>query len=710
MADGDRSSGRSPGDDRTTVSEPGGAAEHESTLDQTRRTLREAEDRLRELHDRLRELEGRCDQQTYQADRAAWQLESAQARRWWRIGEAVFRVKRKPSLAPRFPADLVRAARKADMPKPPRRPEAKRAAEVRPDLVGRPDEDRPTLPHLPRIPLPDGPVARPELTVAVIADEFSATALRYEWRQVEPGPGDWREVMERENPDLLFVASARLTDDWAADPGAPGQALQNLVEWCRGRSIPSVFWHTQHPADGELLVETAKLFDHVFTAAAEAVPRYRELLGHDRIEVLPFAAQPRIHNPVNVGSGRRYEIAFAGTNLGDASRERAEQMRTVLEPARGSGLHVYSLAPEGERQPFPTEYHRHIVGSLPYEQMPAAYKAYKVFLNVNSAPDSPTRCARRVFELAASGTPVLSGPSRAVEEFFAGSVPITRTPTETQTLLAGMLANSELRDRQAHLAMREVFARHTYGHRADTVLDAIGRPVPRPEPYVSVIMVTNRPAQLPHAIAQVAGQRWRRLQLVLVLHGQDLDPDVVRDKVIAAGVDDVVVRTADGSLPLGQCLNIAIDAADGDLIAKMDDDDIYGEHYLSDLVPAFSYTDAEIVGKRACYVRLLGMNATLLDSAEAEHTYNDLVRGSTLVVRGDVLRRLRFDHVPRGSDTKLLRRAGEAGVRIYSADRFNYIIVRNADPSAHTWQISDAAMLKSARLVFFGPPEDHVCV
>jgi spore maturation protein CgeB len=711
--------------DRTTIGEPVDPA-HGSTLDQVRKTLREAEDRLHEMHGRLRDVETRYDHQVYKTEYAAWQLASSQARRWWRLGEVVFEAKRKPSRILRLPVDLMRAARSsAAMPKPPRRPEAKRAVAVQPDSGarqggqpdGQPSEQRTAMPHLPRLPLPGGPPARPELTAAVIADEFTATALRYEWRQVEPGPADWREVMERERPDLLLVTSARFgSGDWW-DGHQPGQALQDIVTWCRDQDIPAVFWHTEttentgDPPDSGLGLEMAALFDQVFTAHAELAPRCRELLGHDRVGVLPLAAQPRIHNPVNVGTGRRGDVAFAGTYLGDACPERAEQMRTVLEPARGSGLHVYNRLPGGDpRYRFPADYDRHVVGSLPYEQMLAAYKTYKVFLNVNSAPESPTGCARRVFELSACATPVLSGPSRAVEELFAGSVPVVRTPEDTRTLLAGLLANPEVRDRQAHLAMREVFARHTFGHRVDTVLDAIGRPMPRPEPQVSVIMVTNRPAQLPHAIAQVAGQRHRRLQLVLVLHGLDLDPQVVRDKVRTEGVEDVVVLTADGSLPLGQCLNIAIDAADGDLIAKMDDDDIYGEHYLSDLIPAFSYTDAGIVGKRACYLRLLGMNATLLSSPEAEHTYNDLVRGGTLVARGDVLRELRFDHVPRGSDTKLLRRADEAGIRIYSGDRFNYIYIRGADPSAHTWQVSDAALLKSAPVVFYGPPEQHVCI
>jgi hypothetical protein len=710
MADGDRIAGRPRGDGEA-ADQARGAQAHESTLDEARRLRREAEDRLHETRERLREAETSYEQQVYKTDYAVWRLESAQARRWWRIGEALMQIKRGPAVAARLPVNLVRAARRLEMPKPPRRPETKRAEADRPRPISRPLVD---LTDMPLIPLPDGPVARPDLTVAVIADEFSSTALRYEWRQIEPGPGDWREVVDRDRPDLLFVESARLGDDerWAGDgSGAPGGALREIVDWCRGEDIPSVFWNTEGPSDPDLLIETAKIFDHVFTTRGELVPRYRELLGHDRVEVLPFAAQPRIHNPVNVSSGRRHDVAFAGTYFTEEYPDRAEQMRTVLEPARGAGLHVYNRMPEGDqRYWFPAEYDRHVAGSLQYQRMLAAYKLYKVFLNVNSVPDSPTMCARRVFELSASRTPIVSGRSRAIEEFFAGSVPITRTPQETQTVLAGLLANPEVRDRQAHSAMRAVFDQHTFGHRVDAVLDTIGRPMPRSEPYVSVIMSTNRPARLPHAIAQVAGQRWRRLQLVLVLHGLDLDPKEVREKVVAEGVEDVVVLTADGSLPLGECLNVAIDAADGDLIAKMDDDDIYGEHYLSDLVPAFSYTNADIVGKRACYVRLLGMNATLLSSPEAEHTYNDLVRGGTLVVRGDVLRELRFDHVPRGSDTKLLRRADEAGIRIYSGDRFNYLYVRNADPSAHTWQVSDAALLKSAQVVFYGAPEEHVCV
>lgn len=680
------------------------------------RMLHEAEDRLRKTEKRLHEVTGRYEYQVYKTEYVSWQLRSSFSRRWWRLGEALWRLRARPWRVFLLPADITRAAHRSVMPEPPLPPAKKRPAAARAAQAANALDGTPGMPNIPQVPLPDGPVARPGLTVAAILDEFSATALRYEWHQVTPGPDDWREMLERERPDLLFVESAWFGNDqrWRAQiagPEGPGQALRDIVGWCRDQGIPTVFWNKEDPPNFDRFIEAAKLFDHVFTTCGEMIPRYREILGHDRIGLLSFAAQPRIHNPTRVPGGRKHEVAFAGTYFQHKHPKRAVQMSTVVEPARAFDLHIFSrMLDRDARLQFPEQYDRYIVGTLPYERMLAAYKSYKVFLNVNSVVDSPTTCARRIFELSACRTPILSGYSRAIEEFFPGMVSVAATPKETQTLLAGMLANPELRDRQAQLAMREVFAKHTFGHRVDDVLTAIGKPVPRPEPQISVIMSTNRPGQLAHAIEQVARQRWERLQLVLVLHGLDLEPDVVRDKALTAGINDVVVLTADPAQPLGACLNLAIDAADGDLIAKMDDDDLYGEHYLSDLVPAFSYSTAGIVGKRACYVQLRAINATLLSKPEFEHSYCNLVRGGTILASGDVLRELRFDPMPRGSDTMLMRRARDRGIRIYSADRFNYVYVRNADPNSHTFQVNDAELLKQARVEFYGAPEQHVCI
>jgi spore maturation protein CgeB len=567
----------------------------ESAADERERTRRYdiAIARFEQVNARMKNLENRLAHQSYRTEYVTWQLKSAKNRRWWRLGEALWSAKR-PAGALRLPRTLATALRPA-----PRLPEP-RPQTTSPDRSG-----HYSAINVPEVAVPEGPVAR-EVTVAVILDVFSAMAFRYEWRQVTFAPDDWREVLERERPAMLFVESAWHGNDgrWAtmmSAAGAPKQPVRDLLAWCRAHGIPTVFWNKEDPPNFDRFIETAKLFDRVFTVDADCIPRYVEALGHDRVELLPFGAQPRIHNPVSVLGGRRHEVAFAGTYHARKYPERAAQMATVLGPAREFDLHIFSRISDDPDFAFPPEYADHIAGSLPYERMLAAYKTYKVFLNVNSVTESPTMCARRVFELSACGTPVVSGHSRALPEVFGDLVRLSSSPEQTTEALAELMKSADLRDRVGHLAMRTVYREHLYGHRADRVLAAAGIHAPRPERSISVILATNRPEQLDHAFAQVARQLHRPLQLVLVLHG--FPADGVAERARAAGLNDVVVLTADASLTLGAVLNLGVDAADGAYLAKMDDDNVYGPHYLSDLAFAFDYTTAALVGKGAHYAR-----------------------------------------------------------------------------------------------------------
>jgi SAM-dependent methyltransferase/spore maturation protein CgeB len=533
--------------------------------------------------------------------------------------------------------------------------------------------------ELPEVELPAGPVARPELRVAAILDRFSALAFQYEWNQVQFGPDDWRETMERERPDLLFVESAwRGNDDRWRDAVVGGserrkRPLAELVEWCRERGIPTVFWSKEDPPNFGHFIDTAMLFEHVFTVDGDCIPRYAEILGNEDTRVLPFGVQPRIHNPIAVPGGRSRDLAFAGSYYRGKHPVRREQMEVVLDPAREFGLEVFSRILQGddERFDWPPEYQPHIVGSLPYERMLAAYKAYKLFLNVNSVTKSPTMCARRVFELSACSTPVLSGYSRAIEEVFGDLVPVTRTQDETRAKLADLLGDDDARERLAHRAMRETFSKHTYGHRVDEVLRVAGIGDDRQDPSVSVLLSAWDGDAAEAAVAQVARQAWRPLQLVLALRG-GIDADGLARRAGEAGISDVVAIQAPEAQPVGAALNHALDAAGGDLITVLDPGSSYEKHFLGDLVQAFSYTDAAAVGKRAHYASE-GAGEPELRFADAEHVYTDSLEPGTLVVRGDYLRRARFEDTSADPEAELQRRLVGEGERLYAADRFSFV-------------------------------------
>src|SRR5699024_10059801 len=141
------------------------------------------------------------------------------------------------------------------------------------------------------------------------------------------------------------------------------------------------------------------------------LPRHREELGHDGIAVLPFAAQPAVHNPIRPQHGPQLpDVAFTGMYFAHQSPQRRAQMDLLLGGAldasarMDTGLEIFSrFLGDDERYQFPGELAARVVGSLSYDRMLTAYKAYKVFLNVNSVVTSPSMCARRIFEITASG-------------------------------------------------------------------------------------------------------------------------------------------------------------------------------------------------------------------------------------------------------------------------------------------------------------------
>jgi spore maturation protein CgeB len=317
-----------------------------------------------------------------------------------------------------------------------------------------------------------------DLRVATIVDGFTATVLDPEFRAYPISALSWEADLEAAHPELLFVESAYRGVDgsWAtrvARFGDPSSHLQAVVDWCRRRQVPTVFWNKEDPINFDWFVESARLFEFVFTVDGDMIPRYREVLGHDRVHLLQFFAQPAIHYP-GPEEQRTGTVAFAGSYYAAKHPERREQMEMLLEPAREFGLHIFDRhgGTDDARFAWPEEYRPHIVGSLNYLQTVEAYRRYKVFLNVNTVTDSPTMCARRVFELAASGTPIVSGPSRALNQLDRTErVRIVATTAEAASALESLLDGSEIRRAMTHEARDWVTDGNTASDRVDEVLN-----------------------------------------------------------------------------------------------------------------------------------------------------------------------------------------------------------------------------------------------
>ena len=555
--------------------------------------------------------------------------------------------------------------------------------------------------------------------MGVILDDFSRTALSFEWNLLELRRDLWRDQLGDTRIDFLFVESA-----WSGNSGSwqyqltgtsgPGVELVRLVAWCRSHGIPTVFWNKEDPPHYQDFLAAAKLFDHVFTSDSGRIPDYVRELGHDRVAVLPFAAQPAIHNPVRPGLGWHSRgVAFAGMYFAHKYPQRRAQMDMLLgaavteEESGGAELEIFSRQLGGNANyQFPEPFDQHVVGSLSYAQMLTAYRAYKAFLNVNSVIDSPSMCARRLFEITASGTPVVSTPSAAISRFFADDeVLVAAAKPEAQRILRRLTSDDEFNERAVHKAQRRIWREHTYAHRAESVIQAIspGRVRMVGLPTVSALVSTARPEQLSHIFQAAGGQRGVDLELVLLTHGFTAQEALLADLAHAGGVAKYKVIVAPAVLSLGECLNLCVAESAGEVLTRMDGGDYYGPHYLVDLLHALSYSGADVVGKQSHYMHVQSRRATVLRAAHQEHRFGRRVMGPTITAPREVFEAHPFEAVSRGEDTAFLASVTAAKGFIYSADRFNYCRMH-----AGAGQSRGVSRATSDKIHYFGNPREFI--
>lgn len=515
------------------------------------------------------------------------------------------------------------------------------------------------------------PVTLQDLKVACILDTFSFDCFKYECNLVKFGPDNWQQVLELERPHFLFVESTWQGNDGAwqykiANYNSPqGDELKQLINWCRERNIPTVFWNKEDPVHFDRFVETAKLFDYVFTTDQNCIGQYQKLCGHKRVFALPFAAQPQLHNPIQVFDHHRGSICFAGTYYANRHKQRKLEMEEILDVARKYELEIYDrnhgLQGKGsENIRYPKRFHPHIIGGLPYEQIVKAYKQYKLFINVNSVTDSPTMFSRRVFEILAAGTPVISTYAKGIENLLGKeTVTMVNGKQEAEEAIKGLLKDDDARVRLAQRGIRQVLQEHTYAQRLREICARLGIEVGEKTPNVTIFAHTANDQEVEKVMDSVLRQKYEKsnLQLICVVPQQT----TFKYKTIKS---NCVYEDMDKE----EQLKYLQEKVTGDLILHLYPNNYYGPWYIADMVQAMQYSGSDIVTKIAHYQ----YNVTLAQlSSKFEHAYVDNLNQACLVKKKLLMdNRLGFNQdelIAKGPELHAL------GARIYSSDRFNYL-------------------------------------
>lgn len=501
-----------------------------------------------------------------------------------RLGHALLDAGRSFAGLKGLPASLL-AIRREDL----RRRAASRPGSIAPARPAPPTE--PSVRAQPAMLAPH-PGGDKRWRVAAILDDFSAHAFEPECAFLPLTRDGWRTEIAAFAPDFVLVESAWRGKDgnWAGLVHGASQDLADLTAWCASQGIPTAFWNKEDPVHFSGFLPAARLFDHVFTTDFDSIPGYRAALGHDRVHLLPFGVQPLHFNPIEEVE-RSDRFFFAGSYYHKYPQRKLDFGVLADFAIATHGLDIFdrNIARAGKNFVYPEAYVPHVVGDLPFDAMPVLAKAYRAGLNLNTVKQSQSMVARRVFELMASNTFVVSNYARAVRQMFGDLVIASDHAAELHARWAGLTGDAATFGKVRLAGVRKIMAGHTCAHRLARIAAKLSNSQNQTiaAPPVVVVASASTPDARDGILRQFRRQTHESRHLLLVADNTpgskalfDLAPN-----------EEVIARDA-----------LAARLADAPWVSFWSERDHYGANFLTDLALATRYWRGDAVGKRARFV------------------------------------------------------------------------------------------------------------
>jgi hypothetical protein len=215
-----------------------------------------------------------------------------------------------------------------------------------------------------------------------------------------------------------------------------------------------------------------------------------------------------------------------------------------------------------------------------------------------------------------------------------------------------------------------------------------------PKEGVSIIVVTNKLQCKDNIFSNYRRLKYPCMELIIILNDNKLKIESYKIKFWR--LNNVRVFQLDESCTLGECLNFGIEQSKYDYISKMDDDDYYGVNYFTDLMNVFKYTDTQVTGKFSRFIYFKESSLLAIFSPHFENKYVPGVAGGTITFKKEIFNKIKFRCLyGAGTDISFFEDCSNIGIKIFSADKYNYVYVRNKNLDEHTWKIGDEEIMES---------------
>ncbi|MGO0059456.1 glycosyltransferase family 2 protein [Brevibacillus fluminis] len=214
---------------------------------------------------------------------------------------------------------------------------------------------------------------------------------------------------------------------------------------------------------------------------------------------------------------------------------------------------------------------------------------------------------------------------------------------------------------------------------------------------VSVVTCTNRPQFFRRLLENYQNQMLPHKELIIILNNDRMN--LRQYRALVGPMKNVSVYQLPQSFSLGRCLNFGVRQARYPFVAKFDDDDYYGPHYLVRQLRALVVTKAHVVGKLAHFLYLKGRQLLVLQLPHQGNRFVNWIAGGTIMARRSLFLQVPFPDRSLGEDVGFLRKCRARGLRIYASDHFDYVYIRRPNKNSHTWKVADRELMNRKHIV-----------
>jgi hypothetical protein len=227
-----------------------------------------------------------------------------------------------------------------------------------------------------------------------------------------------------------------------------------------------------------------------------------------------------------------------------------------------------------------------------------------------------------------------------------------------------------------------------------------------PLPGVSVVLSSMRPDHIEQCLGYLARQTYPALEVLVGLHGYEVG-EPTRRRWAGTVPFPLRVVPCPRDLPFGAVLGRLTRMADGELVTKVDDDDHYGPHHVTDLVLAWHTSGADVVAKGARFVHFPERDQTIDRAWAAPELFNVTPAGGTMLAsRGTIQRFGGWSHSSKHVDEDLLIRVRSAGGLVYRTHALEYSYVRRS--AGHTFVTELDELAAQGERIYPGLPREIV--